>query len=263
MIIDGKAIAEEIFATLKNEITHHTHAPHLTVITCAPAFATQKYIGLKKRKAAEVGIEVNVIELPSSALTEDLVTVVQRVSMQTDGIIVQLPLPAHIDTEKVLASIPADLDVDGMQYATTGTGYVPPVVAAIAELVERHDMFLVGQQVVVVGQGRLVGLPAARWAANQGAVVTVLTKESTDQAEVIKNANILILGTGVAGLIQPSMIKDGVVIFDAGTSEEDGEITGDADPACAAKATLFTPVPGGIGPLTVAALLRNVVLAVA
>jgi methylenetetrahydrofolate dehydrogenase (NADP+) / methenyltetrahydrofolate cyclohydrolase len=263
MIIDGNAIAEEIYAGLKNEVTHLSHAPHLTVITCAPAFATQKYIGLKKRKAAEVGIQVEVIELPEIATTEDLVAVVQRVQLQTDGIIVQLPLPAHIDTEVVLAAIPVSLDVDGMHYAATGEGYLPPVVGAIAELIHRHDMLLVGQEVVVVGQGRLVGLPAARFVANQGARVTVLTKESEHQAVIIGQADVLILGTGVPGLIVPDMVKTGVVIFDAGTAEDNGELVGDADPACAVKARLFTPVPGGIGPLTVSALLRNVVLAVA
>ncbi len=261
MIIDGNALAEEMYAELKNEVTHLSHAPHLTVITCAPAFATEKYIGLKKRKASEVGIQVEVIELEETTTTEDIVTVVQRVQLQTDGIIVQLPLPAHIDTETVLAAIPAVLDVDGMHYASTGNGYLPPVIGAIAELINRHDMLLAGQEVVIVGQGRLVGLPAARYASNQGAIVTILTKESGSQPEVIKNAQVLILGTGVAGLITPDMVQDGVVIFDAGTAEEDGELAGDADPACADKAALFTPVPGGIGPLTVAALLRNVVSA--
>ncbi len=261
MIVDGKAIAADVFAALKNEISHRSHAPHLTVITCAPEFATQKYLGLKQTKAKAIGIAVTLIELPREASTDDLVTVIARASMQTDGIIVQLPLPEHIDVEVVMAAIPAHLDVDGMHYAETGEGFLPPVIGAIAEIVDRHDVLLAAQSVVIVGQGRLVGVPAAVWARNQGAQVSVLTKESPDQHTVIKSGNILILGAGVPGLIVPDMIKPGAIIFDAGTSEEGGELRGDADPACADKASLFTPVPGGIGPLTVAALLRNVVLA--
>ncbi|OIP78363.1 MAG: hypothetical protein AUK16_00380 [Parcubacteria group bacterium CG2_30_44_11] len=263
MIVNGKALAEELLATLKNEITHTSHVPHLTVITCAPGLATQKYIELKKRKAADVGIEVEVIELPKEATTTELVSVIKRVRMQTDGIIVQLPLPETIDTEVVLAAIPVELDVDGTHYAATGNGYLPPVVAAMAEIANRHDVLLAGQLVVVVGYGRLVGRPAAVWARNQGATVVVLTKDSAAREAQIAKAAILILGAGVAGLIQPEMVKDGVIIFDAGASEEGGELTGDAEPQCAEKASLFTPVPGGIGPLTVAALLRNVVAAAA
>lgn len=261
MIVDGKAMAADVFAALKNEISHRSHAPHVTVITCAPEFATQKYLGLKQAKAKAIGMGVTLIELPREAATEDVVAVIARASMQTDGIIVQLPLPEHIDTEVVMAAIPAHLDVDGMHYTASGEGFLPPVIGAIAEIVERHDVLLAAQSVVIVGQGRLVGVPAAVWARNQGAQVSVLTKESPDQPAVISGANILILGAGVPGLILPDMIKPGAIIFDAGTSEEGGELRGDADPACAEKASLFTPVPGGVGPLTVAALLRNVVLA--
>lgn len=263
MIIDGNAIAEELYAALRNEVMNLSHPPHLTVVTCNPAFATQKYIGLKRRKAAEVGIEVTVHELPATASTADVVTVLSRVAMQTDGVIVQLPLPPHIDTDAVLAAIPPELDVDGMHYATTGRGFMPPVIGAISELINRHEIVLAQKSVVVVGQGRLVGVPAARFALSHGARVTTLTESSVNQDEIIAGADVLILGTGVAGLITPEMVKEGVIIFDAGTSEEDGKLSGDADPACAEKARLFTPVPGGIGPLTVVALLRNVVEAVA
>jgi methylenetetrahydrofolate dehydrogenase (NADP+)/methenyltetrahydrofolate cyclohydrolase len=261
MVVDGKAIASEILAALKNEVTHASHAPHFTVITCAPAFATQKYISIKKQKAAEVGIGVDVIELSEVATTDEVVQVIHRVSMQTDGLIVQLPLPAHIDTEVVLAALAPTIDVDGMHYAATGIGYLPPVVAAMAEIAIRYDVLLAGQSVVIVGNGRLVGQPAAAWARNQGASVTVLDKDTPNRAASIAAADIIILGAGVSGLVTPDMVREGVVIFDAGTSEEGGELRGDADPACAEKASLYTPVPGGIGPLTVALLLRNVVIA--
>lgn len=259
MIVDGKAIAKGVYAELKNEVSHLSHVPHLTVFTCAPNFETRKYLNLKKRKAHEVGLGVSIVELPDTLTTEDVVQSVQHACMQTDGIIVQLPLPTHIDTDAVLAAIPISYDVDGMHYDGTENTIVSPVVAAIAKITQEHDVLFAAAQVVVVGQGRLVGKPAAVWAAQQGATVTVLTKESADAATVIANADILILGAGSAHMITPEMIKEGVVIFDAATSEDGGELAGDAHPDCVQKASLMTPVPGGIGPITIAMLLRNVV----
>lgn len=259
MIIDGGALAARLYAELKNEVSHMKQVPHLTVFTCAPNFETQKYLRLKKRKAQEVGVGVSIVELPDSLTTEEMVQSVTHACLQTDGIIVQLPLPAHIDTDKVLEAIPAQYDVDGMHYEGTANSIVSPVVAAIALIAEQNDILLAAQQVVVVGQGRLVGKPAALWAKGQGACVSVLTKESEDVMSKIATADILILGAGDAHMVLPEMVKDGVVIFDAATSEDGGELVGDAHPDCAQKASLMTPVPGGIGPITVAMLLKNLI----
>lgn len=259
MIIDGRKIAADIYRELHNTITHMDVAPHLTVFTCAPNFETQRYLQLKKRKASEVGIGVNIIELPETLTTEEVAQSVLHARMQTDGIIVQLPLPAHIDTDAVLAAIPPSYDVDGMHYDGTASVCMSPVVAAISEIAARRDVLLASQKVVILGHGKLVGAPAALWARSQGARVTILTKESSNVEEEIAQADILILGAGSPGFVRPEMIREGVVIFDAGTSEEGGELVGDAHPDCAQKASLFTPVPGGIGPITIAMLLRNVV----
>lgn len=259
MIIDGKGIAQDIYRELQNTVTHMDVAPHLTVFTCAPNFETQKYLQLKKRKATQVGIGVNIIELPQTLTTEEIVQSVTHACMQTDGIIVQLPLPAHIDTEAVLAAIPVPYDVDGMHYDGTADTCMSPVVAAISEITERHDVLFAAQKVVVLGHGKLVGEPAALWAQTQGGQVVVLTKDSKDTEAEIASANILILGAGAPGFVKPEMIKEGVVIFDAGTSEDGGELVGDAHPDCAKKASLMTPVPKGIGPITIAMLLRNLI----
>jgi methylenetetrahydrofolate dehydrogenase (NADP+)/methenyltetrahydrofolate cyclohydrolase len=261
MLIDGRALAEAVYATLRTEVAARATAPHLTIFTCAPDMPTQQYLALKKRRAADVGVSVNVIEVPECITTEEMVTTVTQAQMQTDGIIVQLPLPKHLNTAEVLNAISTQYDVDGMHYDGTAATMMSPVVAAIALMCAHHDILLATQQVVVVGDGRLVGQPAAVWAQKQGAHVTVITKD-TSQAEaaaVIAHADVLILGAGQAGLVTPEMVKDGVIIFDAGTSEDGGELKGDADPAVAKKASLMTPVPGGIGPLTVACLLRNLI----
>ncbi len=259
MIIDGRVIAAEIYAELKNKVSHLDSAPHLTVFTCAPNFETQKFLALKKRKAEEVGIAMNVIEFPADITTNEVVQSVVHAQMQTDGIVVQLPFPEAVNVDEVFKSIPASYDVDVMQYDGTTSQVLPPVVGAIQEMVDRHDIMLAAQKVVVVGRGKLVGAPAAMWAMKQGAQVSVVTEETADRAVQIAAADILILGAGQPKLVQPEHIKDGVIIFDAGTSEEGGVLMGDADPACIQKASFITPVPGGIGPVTVAVLLRNLV----
>lgn len=260
MLIDGRAIAADTLREVRNMVSHCAVKPHMTVFTCAPNFETRTFLAMKKRKAVEAGIGVNVIEFPEHVTTADVLQSLALAPMQTDGIIVQLPFPKHIDIDTVLEAIPAPCDIDALRYGGAPDELLPPVVGAIDEIARRHGVPFVGAHVVVVGSGRLVGKPAAKYAARMGAQVTVVTKDAADSAEAIRSADILILGVGRPNLIVPDMIRDGAVIFDAGTTEEGGVLVGDADPRCAEKASLFTPVPGGIGPVTVAALLRNVVL---
>lgn len=259
MIVDGRAIASLIYKEIENEVSHMRTKPHLTVFTCAPNFETQKYLTLKRRKAHEVGIGMNIIEFPSSITTEEVVMSIAHARMQTDGIVVQLPFPEHINIDLVLHAVPRGCDVDAVHYDGSDDRILPPVIGAIKEVSIRHDILFATQRTVIVGKGRLVGIPAEIWSQKQGAKVTVVSKETPNGAELIKSAQILILGAGQPSLITPDMISENVILFDAGTSEEGGVLRGDADPACAKKASLFTPVPGGIGPITIAVLLRNLV----
>jgi methylenetetrahydrofolate dehydrogenase (NADP+)/methenyltetrahydrofolate cyclohydrolase len=179
--------------------------------------------------------------------------------MQTNGIIVQLPFPPHIDVDTVLSVIPKSYDVDVAWYDGSSDEVLPPVVGAIAEIARVHDVLFATQNVVVVGKGKLVGAPALIWTQKQGAHVSVIDRETADPKTMIGDADILILGAGKPGLIMKDDVKEGVLIFDAGTSEDGGVLKGDADLSCAEKASLFTPVPGGIGPITIAVLLRNLI----
>lgn len=260
MLVDGRAIASLIYKEIANEISHMRIKPHLTVFTCAPNFETKRYLALKRRKAHEAGIGINVIEFPEKITTDEVTTSVLHACMQTDGIIVQLPFPPHIAIDEVLQVIPREYDVDAVHYDGTDDNVLPPVIGAIREVSELHDVLFAAQKVVIVGKGRLVGMPAEIWCQKQGAQVTVVTKETENAQELIKEARILILGAGQPGLVTPDMLNDNVILFDAGTSEEGGVLKGDADPACASKAVLFTPVPGGIGPITVAILLQNLLI---
>ncbi|MCU0678438.1 MAG: bifunctional 5,10-methylenetetrahydrofolate dehydrogenase/5,10-methenyltetrahydrofolate cyclohydrolase [Candidatus Pacebacteria bacterium] len=256
MIVDGRALASQIIAVLKEGISVFGETPVLTVFTCAPNFETKKFLALKERRAKEAGIAVRVVELPEGVLLSAVQEAVNQAVLVSDGVIIQFPFP-HLATKDLIPLIPASHDVDMMIYDGQTGGLLPPVVGAIAAISDAHGVTWEGREVVVVGNGRLVGAPAADYAASRGAVVKVVTKDSNTLAAT-KTADIVILGAGVPGLLTYDMVKEGVVVFDAGTSEEGGMLVGDADPAVAEKARLFTPVPGGIGPLTVAILLKNV-----
>lgn len=258
MIIDGKVIARSILEEVKKEISQLAFAPHLTVFTCAPNFETQKFLTLKQKSASLVGIDIEVVSLDPAMVTVEVIRTIQDYLAHTDGVVVQLPFPQAIDIAAVLAAIPAKYDVDAQNYQGETTEILPPVVGAIAAIATEENIIWKDTSVVVVGRGRLVGAPAALYAISQGAMVTVLEKDTPDNEHKIKAADILILGAGVPGLVTGEMVKAGVVIFDAGTSEEGGMLVGDADASVTAKARLVTPVPGGIGPITIAVLLKNV-----
>lgn len=259
MIVEGKKIAEEIYAQIGSELDSKKKHPVLCVLTCAPNAETKKYLNLKKDRAAALGIDMMVVDFYEEIPTTEVLDALDTAMTGNDGIIVQLPFPNHIDVDTILKKIPLHLDTDAINYDGSGE-VLPPVIAAIKEIADRHGVEFAGKQVVVVGQGRLVGKPAAIWANTQGSMVTVIDKGTENTEEILRAADIIISGAGSPGLITPDKIKEGVIIFDAGTSEEGGMLRGDASPECAAKCALFTPVPGGIGPITIAALLRNLVV---
>jgi methylenetetrahydrofolate dehydrogenase (NADP+)/methenyltetrahydrofolate cyclohydrolase len=184
--------------------------------------------------------------------------------LEGDAALIQLPVPP--EAVSLLEKIPLGKDADVLSKAARekfGRGdadsLLPPVVSAIQKILEFGKVEIVGKRVVVVGAGFLVGAPTATWLKQKGAHVEVVTLESGDLSALLRAADIVVSGAGSPHLIKPGMLKEGVVLIDAGTSEASGKIVGDADPACASKCLLFTPVPGGLGPLAVACLFENVV----
>ncbi len=258
MLVDGKAIALEVLETVKQAVISLGKTPRLSAITCEPNFETRKYLEMKRNRAAAVGIVLNVIELPADVTLETAIARIKEVIAISDGVVVQLPFPPQIDRTELLRAVPVVQDPDGFQYGQTAGACLSPVVGAIDEISKKYGVLWQGQQVVVLGEGLLVGRPAATYARERGAKVTVLTKETYDST-LLRPADIIISGIGQPNFIKPEFVKEGVVVFDAGTSEEGGILVGDVDPAVAEKAALFTPVPGGIGPITIAYLLRNLV----
>lgn len=259
MVVDGKAIAAAIYTETTAQVRGLSRAPVMAAITCAPNFETKKYLDLKLRKAAEVGVTLRVVELPETVTTEEAIACVTAVANDVDGVVVQLPFPSHIDREAVLAAVPVEKDPDGFSYGKSEGACVPPVVGAIAEIASRHGLTFDGKRVVVLGQGRLVGAPAAEFLERAGAFVKTFTETDGDPREALRAAEVLVTGIGHPYFVTPDMVPEQIAVFDAGTSEDGGVVVGDVHPDVAEKASLFTPVPGGIGPITVAILLRNLV----
>ncbi|HWH16192.1 MAG TPA: bifunctional 5,10-methylenetetrahydrofolate dehydrogenase/5,10-methenyltetrahydrofolate cyclohydrolase [Candidatus Paceibacterota bacterium] len=264
MIVDGRQIATEILREVREQVSRTVV---VRAIVVAPSPATESYLSIKSARAEEAGMHLEVVRLGEHADPDEVKEWVS--SPGCDAVIVQLPLPEQFDTKSILDAIPLERDADVLSsraYEAFATGAtdacMPPVVCAAKEILTRAGIDPRGKRAVVVGQGRLVGEPAATWLTNAGAEVAVITRESGDLS-LLKDAEIVVSGAGAPGLIKPEHLSPGVALIDAGTSESGGAIVGDADPACVSVAGVFTPVPGGVGPLAVACLFRNVAALVA
>jgi methylenetetrahydrofolate dehydrogenase (NADP+)/methenyltetrahydrofolate cyclohydrolase len=264
MIIDGRALTEEVLIRTKTRATALGRAPRVLAIVANETPATKSYLAIKTKRATNAGCVLGVQQFPRIVSIEELQSAIT--ASGADAIIVQLPLPTGIDAQAVCNVIPIEKDADVLSDSARqkfargdSDACVPPVVGAIAEIFRVHDVDPRGKKAVVIGRGFLVGAPAALWLAQQGAQVTVVNRSTKDFVEALHSADIIVSGAGYSHLIKPEMLKQGVILIDAGTSESDGEVVGDADPACVGKCSLFTPVPGGVGPLAVACLFENAV----
>ncbi len=263
MIINGREIANDIKERLKKEVVARDNPPTLFIFSVGDNAASEKFLAIKKRVASDIGVPI--VEKKFNTIhTDELSQEVSSVSKQANcGIIVQLPLPQDIEKQIVLNAIPPTHDPDVLSdksfelYKSGELPILPPVVGAIKEILFRHNVFVGNKSVVIVGKGKLVGVPAAVWFERHQSIVQILDSKTPDPERYTRNSEIIVLGAGSPHFLKPDMIKEGVVILDAGTSESGGRTEGDADVSCARKASLFTPTPGGIGPVTVAILFRN------
>lgn len=264
MIVDGNALAREVLARTKARAAALPRAPRVLALVASETPATKSYLSIKATRAADAGCVLEIKYIKSSIRPYDII----YMSKDVDAVIVQLPLPSDMDTKTILNSIPIEKDADVLSSASRSKfemkglrnlSLLPPVVGAVAEIFKRYAVDPRGKNAIVIGDGWLVGNPCAVWLRQQGAEVSVLTSKSENFAVALGNADIIISGAGSPRLITPDMLKQGAVLIDAGTSESSGVIVGDADPACAEKCSLFTPVPGGVGPLAVACLFENAV----
>ncbi len=263
MIVNGKQIASDILAEVKAGLQGRT--PVVRAIVVQPTAATESYLSIKESRAREAGMELQVVRLPDDADEASVIAAVQEPG--ADAVIVQLPLPEHLYTETVLNAIPYAQDADVLsngayaRFETNEEGaLVPPVAGAVLEILTRSHVDVRGKQAVVVGRGKLVGKPVAVLLERLGALVTVVDQSTKNTKELLRDADIVVSGAGKANLIVPDVIKEGVVLIDAGTSGAYGGVLGDIHPDCASKASVYTPVPGGVGPVGVACLFKNAAL---
>jgi methylenetetrahydrofolate dehydrogenase (NADP+)/methenyltetrahydrofolate cyclohydrolase len=236
MIVDGKKVADEVLSTL---LQQSRQGLRLGVVMNTGDAASDSFVKIKERTAAKVGVKV--IRYNPEHMHD---------ALQCDGVLVQLPIE---NADTLLAAIPSQKDVDALG---PNPQVLAPVAGAVKEILERYRVDPRGKKAVVVGAGRLVGQPCANLLRSLGANVVVVTAEQGSLDE-LKDADIVVLGAGSPGIVKPDMLKQGVVLIDAGTSEAGGKIAGDADPACAEVASVFTPVPGGLGPIAVAMIFKN------
>lgn len=262
MIVDGKAIAEKLYGELAVERKEFGELVlgHL-VTEMSPV--TASYARIKERGAEKLGIKMVRTELPEGSDTAAAIKAIQHLMEIADGVIPQLPIVSGIDAEAVINAMSKEKDVDVLsaaavaEFETGKWSAIPPVPAALAYILKESGVDVRGKNIVSLGRGRLVGKPAAVLFQHLGATVDLLGRDA-DIVSYTKKADIIILGAGVPGILKPDMVKEGVAIIDAGTSESGGKVVGDADPAVADKAGVFTPVPGGVGPVAIAMIYKNV-----
>ncbi|HXA91625.1 MAG TPA: bifunctional methylenetetrahydrofolate dehydrogenase/methenyltetrahydrofolate cyclohydrolase FolD [Steroidobacteraceae bacterium] len=273
-IIDGKAIAKKIRAEQAEQVerlvARHGVRPGLAVILVGSNPASRVYVRNKIAACREVGIRSDLIELPSEITQAELLRRIDALNADpgVHGLLIQLPLPAHIEMASVLERIDIEKDVDGFHLynvggLVTGNTIFPPCTPfGVQKLLEHEGIDVEGRNVVVVGASNIVGKPMALMLMAQDATVCICHKKTRDLAQFTILADILVVAAGVPGLILPQMVRTGAVVIDVGINRlPDGRITGDVDfEGVRQKASYISPVPGGVGPMTVAMLLHNTVL---
>lgn len=264
--IDGKALAARLRRELKARAEAAGIIPCLAVIRVGEDPASRTYVGAKIKACAEAGFASRHIALPEDVSEEALLEEIRRLNSDADvhGILVQLPLPRHIGEHRVLAAIRPDKDADGFHPLNAGRLFlgldapVPCTPRGILRLLDEERISLRGKHAVVIGRSNIVGKPVASLLLARDATVTICHSKTPNLAEEVRRADVLVSAVGKAGLVRPEWIKPGAVVIDVGINRTpEGKLTGDADPACAEVASAITPVPGGVGPMTVAMLLEN------
>jgi methylenetetrahydrofolate dehydrogenase (NADP+)/methenyltetrahydrofolate cyclohydrolase len=273
-IIDGKAIAQQVRAEVAADVDEWVQEgnprPGLATVLVGDDPASAVYVGGKQRASAEVGIEGFDHRLPADATHEQVERLLGELNddARVSGILLQLPTPPQVDGPALTELIDPAKDVDGLTPISAGLlakgrpGLRPCTPQGVMELLRRHDVDLTGAEAVVVGRSDLVGKPLAALLLAANATVTTCHSRTRDLGEVCRRADVLVAAVGQPALVQGDWVKEGAVVIDVGTNRTDAGLTGDVDFAAAAeRARLITPVPGGVGPMTIAMLLRNTLLA--
>ncbi len=295
VVIDGKAVAEKIRAGIKAEVAKLKKKPGLAAVLVGDNPASKVYVGIKRKTCDEAGIYSELYKLPESTTEKELLRLIERLNgnEKIHAILVQLPLPKHISEGKILAAIALEKDVDGFSPENIGKlasgkeaavqvgnsrqssarrrgilpkqdlhiphgGIVPCTPKGVIRLLEEYGIGVEGKSAVVIGRSNIVGKPVALMLLNRNATVTVCHSKTKNLKDYTKNADILVVAAGKPKLVTAEMVKEGAVVIDVGINRADGKLVGDVDfESVRKKAAYITPVPGGVGPMTVAMLIEN------
>lgn len=272
MVISGKELAKEVKETIARKVASYKveygREPHLTVILVGDDPSSQQYVRSKGRYAGEVGFTHEELHLPADVTEAELISKIEELNADcgVDGILVQLPLPKHIRKHRVIEAIDPDKDVDGFQsknvdalwHKLPGTRACTP--KGILKLLDKAGVEIAGRHAVVIGRSNIVGFPVAKLLLDRNATVTIAHRHTQNLADITRQADILVVAIGQPRLITGDMVKDGVAVIDVGITRdaESGKFFGDVDfESVSPKASVITPVPGGVGPMTIACLMEN------
>ena len=270
-IISGKVVSEILRLELKDSISQFInesgHTPGLAVVLVGDNPASQVYVRNKHKACLEVGINSYEINLPAETTEEELLSVIDKLNSddKVDGILVQLPLPKHIDEERVINRINPDKDVDAFSPSNVGRimignyTFLPCTPAGVMELLRHYNIAIEGKNCVVVGRSNIVGKPMAMLLLEKNGTVTVCHSKTQNIVEICRSADIIVVAVGRAGFLKADMVKPGAVVIDVGINRgTDGKLCGDvAFDEVEKIASHITPVPGGVGPMTITMLLKN------
>lgn len=265
-LIKGKPIAERIRAEVAEQVQAIGHIGLVTVLVGDDP-ASEVYIRLKHKAALEAGFDARDVRLPAETSEEELLATVTALNADDaiDAILVQLPLPAHIDEARILRAIAPAKDVDGLHPFNAGQLFLgkPTLVGAtpvgVMEMLREHRIEIDGARAVVIGRSDIVGKPMAHLLLQAHATVTICHSHTRDIERHTLDADILVAAVGVPTMVSPDMVRVGGVVIDVGINRTDAGLVGDVDPGAAEVAAFMTPVPGGVGPMTIACLLQNAV----
>ena len=269
LILDGKALAERIKGEITNKVLKMDKKPALGTILVGSDPGSIAYVDGKHRDCAQVGIKSIKVNLPESATTAEVIKAVKELNKNPEctGFIVQLPLPKMVNTEEVLLAIDPNKDADGLNPINLGkfvlgkNTIIPCTPKAILALLTEYKIKLSGTKVLIIGRGTTVGRPLSILLSQKpnNATVTLAHSATSNLPELMKQADIVVAAIGSAHFIKPGMIKDGATVIDVGITRTDLGLVGDVDPTVAQSASAFAPMPGGVGPMTRAMLLNNII----
>jgi len=266
-ILDGKKVNQEKMQYFKEKIKNLGSRPSLIVLTINPGEASNIYINQKEKACKEMGIDFNKHIFSETVSQDEVISIIHKLNEDdnVDGILLQLPIPAHLNTHDIINEIDPSKDVDGLTDKNAG-GLIhnqnvlnPCTALGVIDLLDAYNIELKGKNVLLIGRSDLVGKPLIPMFLNRDSTVTIAHTKSGNLQKLAKSADIVVVAAGSPGLLTADMVKDGVIVIDVGINRIDGKIVGDVDfDAVKEKASYITPVPGGVGPMTIASLIRNI-----